>query len=59
MRINKSNPKAQSIVEYVAVILLVIGVLIVVGVYFKRSLQGKYKESGDVFGGGEQYTHAY
>jgi hypothetical protein len=56
MRINKSNPNAQSVVEYVAIILVVIGILIVAGVYYQRSLQGKYKESGDVFGGGEQYT---
>ena len=52
----RSNRKAQSIVEYVAVILVVIAVFITVGVYYQRSLQGKYRQTGDFLGGGEQYT---
>ena len=47
--------KAQSIIEYVAIILVIIGVLIVVGVYYQRSVQGQYRKTGDFLGGGEQY----
>jgi Flp pilus assembly pilin Flp len=47
--------KAQSILEYVAVIGIIAAVLIVMGVYYKRAVQGRYRQAGDVFGGGEQY----
>ncbi len=47
---------AQSTIEYVAVILVIIAIFIVAGVYYQRSLQGKYREVGDSIGGGEQYT---
>lgn len=50
------SPKAQSIIEYIAVILVVIAVCIIAGVYYQRSLQGKYRQAGDSLGGGEQYT---
>ena len=53
---DKYKSQSQSIVEYVAVILVIIGVFMVAGVYYKRSLQGKYRQAGDVLGGGEQYT---
>ncbi|MCX5698276.1 MAG: hypothetical protein NTX01_01055 [Candidatus Omnitrophica bacterium] len=56
MRIKKLSPKAQSIVEYAAIILVIIGVCITAGVYYQRSLQGKYRQAGDFLGGGEQYT---
>ncbi|MFA6350432.1 MAG: hypothetical protein WCY12_05880 [Candidatus Omnitrophota bacterium] len=52
----KSAHSAQSIIEYLGIIIVVIAVLIVGGAYYKRSLQGKYKQAGDVLGGGEQYT---
>ena len=55
MRRKRSSLAAQSTVEYLAVILVIIGVLIVAGVYYQRSLQGKYRQSVDVLGGGEQY----
>ena len=48
--------KAQSIVEYTVVLLLLIGIMLTAGAYFKRSLQGRYRQAGDIFGGGEQYT---
>jgi hypothetical protein len=41
-------------VEYVAVIIVIIGVFIVIGKYYQRSLQGKFRQSGDAIGGGEQ-----
>jgi len=55
MNIKKVGPKAQSTIEYVAVILVIIGIFIVAGIYYRRSLQGKYRQSADVLGGGEQY----
>ncbi len=56
MHKQKFSPKAQSTVEYVAVILVVIGVFLAAGIYYQRSLQGKHRESIDALGGGEQYT---
>jgi len=56
MRINRLSLKAQSIVEYIAVILVIIGVCVAAGIYYQRSLQGKYRQTGDFLGGGEQYT---
>ena len=56
MRIKQLSPKAQSIIEYVAVILVIIGVCLGAGYYYQRSLQGKYRQAGDALGGGEQYT---
>ncbi|PIQ87723.1 MAG: hypothetical protein COV73_02540 [Candidatus Omnitrophica bacterium CG11_big_fil_rev_8_21_14_0_20_43_6] len=55
MRRKKLGLAAQSTVEYVAAILVIIGVLIVAGFYYQRSLQGKYRQSVDTLGGGEQY----
>jgi Flp pilus assembly pilin Flp len=51
-----SARSAQSIIEYLGIVIVVIAVLIVGGTYYKRSLQGKYKQTGDALGGGEQYT---
>lgn len=48
--------KSQSIVEYVVVLLVLIGIMIAAGAYFKRSLQGRYRQAGDILGGGEQHT---
>jgi hypothetical protein len=50
------NRKSQSILEYLGAIIVIMAVLIVAGVYYQRSLQGKYRQTGDVLGGGEQYT---
>lgn len=51
--------KAQSTVEYIAVILVIIGVFIVVGKYYQRSLQGRFRQAGDVIGGGEQSVQTF
>lgn len=48
--------KAQSIVEYVAIILVLIGILTVMGLFYKRGLQGRYRQAGDVLGGGVLYA---
>jgi len=55
MRIKRSAFGAQSLVEYIAAILVIVAVLIAAGVYYQRSLQGKYRQSVDTLGGGEQY----
>jgi hypothetical protein len=46
--------KAQSTVEYVAVIIMFIAAFIAIGKYYQRSLQGKFRQAGDVVGAGEQ-----
>lgn len=42
-------------IEYVAIILILIGVFIAMAAYYKRSLQGKYKEAGDALSAGAQF----
>ncbi|MFA5437316.1 MAG: hypothetical protein WC293_01930 [Candidatus Omnitrophota bacterium] len=56
MRARIFRHNGQSIVEYVVIIIMVIAVFVVIGAYFKRSLQGRYRQTGDILGGGEQYT---
>jgi hypothetical protein len=51
----KFSLAAQSTVEYIVAILVIVGILIVAGVYYQRSLQDKYRQSVDTLGGGEQY----
>jgi hypothetical protein len=45
--------KGQSTLEFLALIAIVLGVFIAVGTYFKRGIQGRWKEAVD--GLGEQY----
>jgi len=47
---------AQSFLEYAVVIGIVVAVFLSVGVFYKRSLQGKYRQTGDVLGQGSQFT---
>lgn len=54
MRIPRLSPAAQSTIEYIVTILVVVAVLLAAGAYYQRNLQGKYREAGDVLGGGEQ-----
>ena len=42
-------------IEYVAIIIVLIGVFIAMGTYYKRSLQGRYRQAGDALGAGAQY----
>ena len=58
MRIKRSIIKSQSTIEYVAVIIVIISVFIAMGVYYKRGVQARFRQAGDVLGGGEQYTPA-
>ncbi|MCX5693768.1 MAG: hypothetical protein NT014_01340 [Candidatus Omnitrophica bacterium] len=52
----KISRKAQSTVEYLGMIIVIIAIFIIAGVYYQRSLQGKYRQAGDSLGGGEQYA---
>ena len=56
MERKKIPNKAQSVIEYIAVITLLVAVFIAMGAYYKRSLQGRLRQAGDVLGTGEQYT---
>ncbi len=58
MRIKRLITKAQSTIEYVAVLIVIISVFIAMGVYYKRGVQARFRQAGDVLGGGEQYTPA-
>lgn len=48
--------KAQGILEYVWMICIIITVLLIMGLYIRNSLSGKYRETIDGFGGGEIYS---
>ena len=50
------NKKAQSALEYTALIVILTGALMGMSAYMKRSLQGKYKQSADIYGGGFLYA---
>ena len=52
----KLNGKAQSIIEYVAVIIVLIGVFIAMAAYYKRGLQGRYRQAGDALSDGAQVS---
>ncbi|MCK9432238.1 MAG: hypothetical protein M0R00_04705 [Candidatus Omnitrophica bacterium] len=56
MSAGRLKNKSQSIVEYLGILIVAIAVFIAAGAYYQRSLQGKYRQSGDTLGGGEQYT---
>jgi len=56
VNIKISDKRSQSGIEYVAAILVLIGALIWVGIYYQRSVQGKYRQTGEAISGGEQYT---
>ena len=47
--------KSQSLIEYSALLAVLIAALIAMFTYLRFSLQGKIRESADVFGRGEQY----
>lgn len=59
MSVRKLTSKAQSTVEYVAVILVIIAVFIAIGKYYQRNLQGRFRQAGDIIGGGEQSSEEF
>lgn len=53
---NITANKAQFILEYAVVFMIVALALLSMFLYGRFALQGKYRESVDVFGGGKQYA---
>ena len=51
-----TNKKAQAILEYSAVIIIVAVGLVGISSYLKRNLQGRYKQAADVYGDGFLYS---
>jgi len=49
------NKKAQSFLEYAFLIAVIVAALIGMFFYISYAVRGKYRESTDVFGQGEQY----
>lgn len=49
------NKKAQSYLVYAVLIAIMVGALIIISRYLARSMQGKYRDTADVYGGGAQY----
>lgn len=49
------NKKAQSLIEYSALLAILVAALLAMFTYLRFSLQGRIRESADVFGRGEQY----
>ncbi|MCF7917003.1 MAG: hypothetical protein K9L61_04425 [Candidatus Omnitrophica bacterium] len=47
--------KAQSAIEYAALIVVVAGALIAFSFYFKRAAQGRMKQAADTYGDSLQY----
>ncbi|MFH0854897.1 MAG: hypothetical protein V1869_00035 [Candidatus Omnitrophota bacterium] len=56
MATKKITNKAQTVIEYIAVVTLLAAVFIAMGAYYKRGLQERLKQAGDAIGSGEQYT---
>ena len=55
--IKMGQRRAQSTVEFSAIIAILIGAFIAVGVYFKRGVQGRWKAATDDLG--DQYDPRY
>jgi len=56
MQIRALIPKAQSLVELCAVLIVIAAMFIAIGAYYRRTIQARYRQAADVLGGGEQYT---
>ncbi|MCF7916263.1 MAG: hypothetical protein K9L61_00605 [Candidatus Omnitrophica bacterium] len=56
--IKYKNKKAQSILSYAALVVAVASALILMSNYVKKSIQGKYKQTADTYGGGFLYHKA-
>ena len=51
----KRSNSSQSILAYAALIAIITLALIIMFRYVKESVQGKYRDSADIFGNKEQY----
>lgn len=52
-----SYSRAQSVVEYAALIIVLAAVFMAMWAYYKRGLQGRYRQAGDVLSVGGQYQY--
>jgi len=50
--LRKLNAKSQSMVEYAAIIIMILAVFILMSAYYKRALQGKMSQATDALSGG-------
>lgn len=50
--------KAFSTLEYATLIAVVVAALLVMGIYIRRAVCGKWKDAADSFGFGRQYDTA-
>ena len=55
MEIRCFRQKGVSVLEYAALIAIVVAALLGMAVYFRRSLSGKWRQAADTFAGGRQY----
>ena len=51
----KKQTAGSTVLEYAFLIAIIISTLLVMSVYIKRNLQGKWRSVGDQFGSGRQY----
>ncbi|MDO8579976.1 MAG: hypothetical protein Q7S13_00680 [Candidatus Omnitrophota bacterium] len=51
--IGRKKRRGQSVIEYVILITILLGAFLAIGTYFKRGVQGRWKEAVDGFG--DQY----
>ena len=55
MTSSKNKKKAQAILEYIVLLLFVIGAILVFQKYVARAISGRWKAVGDSFGSGRQF----
>ena len=49
------NKTAQTFIIYAVLIAILAIAMVTISMYLRRSVQGKYRDSADVFGGEKQY----
>jgi len=49
------NKQAQTFLAYVVIVAILVAALVAMRSYFQRSIQEKFRQAGDVIGGGDQY----
>lgn len=51
----RKNSAGQGTLDYVLLFAIVVAALLIIGYYVRNSLSGKYRDTADVFGQGENY----
>jgi len=52
----RQKNNAQSIIEYAAIIIVILAAFLAMGTYYKRSLMGKYRQAGETLSSGGLYN---